>query len=184
MKFLVLSDVHYPFTDKKLLVEIMRKEKPDKLILLGDIIEEKNAADEFFGLIPPALRKETYFVRGDDDKVRGEYSVLRLKNGGRKFVFMHGHQLNVKSDDVTKLIARFFKLFGNDLPMLAFAKLARRKLHLTDEYVVLGHSHGLKRFDSIRAVCAGTLSNLYGVYNDRGYVVIDDGKITLKRVRL
>ena len=182
MKILVLSDIHYPFTDTDAVKTAIKTEHPDKLILLGDTIENARDKKKFFNLIPKSLKKNTYYIIGDEDKVRAKYEILKLKIGKEKFVFVHGHQFNIGSDRTTAYIAFAFKVFRKDLPLFAFSKRAREKLRLTDEYLVLGHTHGLKYFKSIRTVCSGTMSSLKGVYNDRGYVVIDNGRIELRRL--
>jgi predicted phosphodiesterase len=181
MKILVLSDIHYPISDSKLIKRILLREKPQKLVLLGDIINDKGYAKKFFSLIPKRLKKQTYFVQGDEDRVKADYDMLKLEDAGKKFIFIHGHQFNVMhSEKTTYFLATVFKLFNYALPLFAFALKARKKLALTDEYLFLGHSHGLKRFKSIKTICCGTLSNLDIVYKDKGYVVISDGKIELK----
>ena len=184
MKILVLSDIHYPFTDVDAIKTAIKSESPDKLVLLGDTIEKAGTERDFQSLIPKSLGRNTYYVMGDEDKIKAKYEILRIKVGKRKFVFVHGHQFNIGSDRVTACIASAFKIFGSGLPLFAFSERARKKLRLTDEYLVLGHTHGLKYFESIRTVCSGTMSELKGVYNDRGYVVINNGDIELRRIRL
>ncbi len=183
MRILVLSDIHYPFSDEREILRIISKEKPSKIILNGDIIAKAGLLRRFFRLIPKRLRRNTYFINGDEDRVKGDYDVLRLRMGDARLVFIHGHQFNIKSDNVTANIARLFKIFGSSVPLFLFAFYARRRLHLHGEYLFLGHSHGLKNFKSIRTVCCGTISNLRGVYNDRGYVVIDNGKVRIVKLR-
>lgn len=182
MKILVMSDIHYPFTKDSDIKRIISKEKPEKLVLTGDIIVEPKLRKRFFDLIPKNLRKRTYFITGDEDRVKGDYEKLEITSGKRTLVFMHGHQFNIKSDKITAKIARAFKMINRDLPLFAFSLCARKRLHLKDEYLFLGHTHGLRKFNMLKTTCCGTLSELKGVYSDRGYVIITRGDI--KTVKL
>lgn len=184
MKILIMSDIHYPFSYKSEIKETIKKEKPDKIVLTGDIIVRKEKYKEFFDIIPKNLRKNTYYITGDEDKVRGDYDKVALDVDGKRLVFIHGHQFNIKSDKVTARIARAFKLINRDLPLFIFSVYAKHKLGLHNEYLFLGHTHGLRKFKSINVTCCGTFSNLKGVYSDRGYVTIDNGVITTKRLKL
>ncbi len=182
MKILVMSDVHYPYSDRDDIKRIIGKEAPDKLMLTGDVIGERSSSSEFFGLIPKRLKKNTYFIEGDEDDVRGKYKIVRLKADGIRMVFVHGHQFNLGPEGFTAKIARLFGVLSRDLPLFAFCLYARLRLGLHDEYLFVGHSHGLRNFKSIKSVCCGTVSKLNGVYSDRGYVVIDGGSIRLERL--
>lgn len=52
LRLLILSDVHYPYTDEAVLLDILREEKnADKIIFLGDNVREDRNGPKFLDLI-------------------------------------------------------------------------------------------------------------------------------------
>src|ERR1700722_18313832 len=90
MKILVMSDTHYPITDTKQFLSIISQERPDKIIFLGDNVQNISYTEEFIQLVQTSICKDYVFIVGDDDiSMKGEKSLaLNLK--GRKLIFIHG----------------------------------------------------------------------------------------------
>jgi uncharacterized protein len=173
-KILVLSDVHYPYTDVKQILGIINQELPDKVIFLGDTIQKKGDVEEFNRLIRTTACKDFVFILGDDDPpLRGEKS-LYLELGGRKFLFIHGFQFNLSSEENTRKIAATLRRIHRDLPVLGFAMISKIRSRSFRTYLILGHSHALKFFPKLKVACAGCLTTEKNVYNDRGYLVIEE----------
>lgn len=179
MKVLVLSDIHYPSADEKLLKRIIKTEKPDKLVLLGDIINEKGSDKRFFRMIEALIGDNYYFVRGDEDKVSYGLANLTLEINDEKFFFAHGHKLQLINDKPVAYMAGKIKLLNVNLPVFLFAAVARTRRLFAGGEIILGHTHALRRFPRLKVTCAGTLTTLKNIYNDHGYVVIDKNGVRL-----
>jgi uncharacterized protein len=183
MKILVLSDIHYPLTDTNELFSVINKELPDRIILLGDVVQDTSLMPEFLKLLETRSSCRDYvLVRGDSDEVTAAPSIksLRLNLKGKDFIFIHGHQFNVWSEKFTKKVSNILKKFDRNLPVLAYAVISRIKSQNFEAYLILGHSHALKFFPRLRVACAGCLTLEKNIYNDRGYLVIDDGTDALQ----
>ncbi len=173
MRVLVLSDIHYPHTDTRVLISIVKKEKPDKLILLGDIINDKGYDKKLFKLVERLVGDNYYFVKGDEDKVNYGLSKLTMEINGVRFLFAHGHKLQMVGDEPVEYIAEKIKSINKNAPLLMYAIVARLRNIFFKGEIVLGHVHALRRFKRLRVTCAGTLTDLNNIYNEKGYVVID-----------
>jgi uncharacterized protein len=172
-KILVLSDLHYPQTDITQILDIINQELPDKVIFLGDTIQRTGSVEEFDHLIRTTPCNEFAFILGDDDPpLQGERS-LYLELGGRKFLFIHGFQYNLSSEENTRKIATALRRIHRDLPVLGFAIISKIRSRSFKTYLILGHSHALKFFPKLKVACAGCLTTEKNVYNDRGYLVIE-----------
>ncbi len=112
MKFLIASDIHGSAYYCKLLVEAVKKEKADKIIILGDILyhgprndlpkdyEPKRVID----LLNP-LKERLLCVRGNCDTevdqmvldfpILADYAVISV--GNRALYATHGHRFNPNS---------------------------------------------------------------------------------------
>ena len=146
MKVLVLSDIHYPFTDRTLLKKVISGEKPDKIVLLGDIIEKKGSDKRFFWEIEKLVGDNYYFLRGDEDKTDYGLSSLILRLGKKEFLFMHGNKLQLMDDKRTGFLVKIIKKLDKRLPLFLFAAAARIRNSFFGGEVVLGHAHALFRF--------------------------------------
>lgn len=179
MKLLVLSDVHFPYTNANFIKNLLKQIDPDKIILLGDIFEEKQGAERFFDL----LKSYRYImINGDNDKIKS-IDIYRETIDGKKFVFMHGHQFQIINEKTTGKLALVGKRLHQDLPLILHALYARVALHLANEYLILGHTHALRYIKLLRTAYAGTLYKFGGwVYADRGYIIIENGKIILHKI--
>lgn len=184
MKILVLSDIHYPYTNKNRIRDIIKKEEPDVTVLLGDIIEKQGYDKDFFRFISRITRKNYYFLKGDEDKVNYGLPNLLLQDGKRKYFFYHGNKLQGMSDEKTGFFVKKMKNLNPKLPLFLFAFAARIRKPFFKGEIVLGHAHAMFRFNILRVSGAGTMTYLKNIYNDKGYLVIERGKIRFNKINL
>ncbi|MBE6787568.1 MAG: phosphodiesterase [Ruminococcaceae bacterium] len=109
MKFLIASDIHGSAKYLKMLLEAFKKEKPDKMLLLGDILyhgprndlPENYAPKEIIALLNP-LKDKLLCVRGNCDTevdqmvldfpILADYAVIPV--GSRLIYATHGHKFS------------------------------------------------------------------------------------------
>ena len=107
MKFLIASDIHGSAKFCKMLLEAFKKEKADKMLILGDILyhgprndlPENYAPKEIIALLNP-LKDKLLCVRGNCDTevdqmvldfpILADYAVIPVKN--RLLYATHGHK--------------------------------------------------------------------------------------------
>ena len=51
MKVLVLSDIHYPYTDTKLIKRVIEFSNPDRIIVTGDVVVNKDRYEDFINFL-------------------------------------------------------------------------------------------------------------------------------------
>lgn len=178
-KAIVLSDIHYPYCNMREINEIIRKESPEIIILLGDIItENENDIDKFFSNVN-FPRDKIIYIQGDDDKVIADTEILRIAN--LNITLVHGHQFF--SENTQYSFAKLLKKVSRDIPPFLFCQVARLFLR-TKDFLVLGHSHALVQFPY--CINAGTLSLLENLYSDRGYAIIENkrGRKMIKTIKI
>jgi len=175
MKILVLSDIHYPFTDRIRLAAIINEEKPDRTIFLGDNVSDETHAKEFLRFISETGCHDYVLIKGDNDIALTYEKELEMNIDGRSFKFVHGYQFSVGGEQTTARIASVLKKVHERLPVLAYAIFSKAKSR-SNGYLILGHSHALAFFPRLRVACAGCLTTEKNIYNDRGYVVISSGE--------
>ena len=174
-KVLVFSDIHLPYSKPDALKRIVFAESPDLLVLLGDIVVDPRFDYKSIFTVP------TVFVRGDEDVVDGDTDVLELVYPNFNVVLLHGHQFFKESSQ--KFLAELLKKVHPSIPPFLFCSFFRL-LFPTHYFLILGHSHALIKFNSIRCVNAGTLTTLKNLYNDHGYVVIEPNrKVEIVRLK-
>jgi predicted phosphodiesterase len=180
-RILVISDTHYPLTDEKEILGIIGRERPDKLIVLGDIAESPSYAQEFMQILRSSSCKDQVFIRGDNDAQVPALKSYKMNLDGRELVFIHGHQYNVVSERFTKRLAYFLKKFNRNLPVFGYALYSRVKSGSRRSFIFLGHSHALVYFPRLRVASCGCQSSTQNVYNDRGYLTIEsrDARVEL-----
>jgi len=162
-KVLVFSDIHLPYSKPDTLKRIISAENPDLLVLLGDVVVDPRFDYRSIFTVP------TVFVKGDEDVVDGDTDVLELIYPNFNVVLLHGHQFFKESSQ--RFFARLLKRVNPSIPPFLFCSFFRL-LFPTHSFLILGHSHALVKFNSIKCVNAGTLTSLKNLYNDHGYVVI------------
>ena len=168
MKYLVLSDIHGSLHYAKKIEEIMNKESPEKIGLLGDLyyhgprnpLTEEYAPKEVADILN-SYKDKILAVRGncdaEVDQMISEFKLeenLRLKIGEKKFLFTHGHKFNID----------FWP--NEDFDVLVY-----------------GHFHTgfIKEFEGKLFVNAGSIS-LPKNGTENSYLIIDETKISLKNV--
>lgn len=108
MKLLVVSDIHGSSYYGRKIQEIFNKERPDKIILLGDLyyhgprnpLSEKydpqNVSDILNGL-KDYIRCTKGNCDAEVDQMISEFEFednIEIEMGGKKFIFTHGHKYN------------------------------------------------------------------------------------------
>ena len=168
MKYLVVSDIHGSRYYAEKLENIIKTEKPDKIILLGDLYyhgprnplpkeyEPKKVAE-----ILNSYKDKILAVRGncdaEVDQMISEFKLeenLILEISGKKFFFTHGHKYNIDNLPEEKIDA-----------------------------LVYGHFHTgfIKEKEGIIFVNAGSIT-LPKNNTKNSYLLIDKCKIYLKDV--
>jgi putative phosphoesterase len=124
MKYLVASDIHGSSYYAKLLEERISIERPDKIILLGDLyyhgprnpLTEKYSPSEV-SIILNKYKDMILCTRGncdaEIDEMISEFPMeenITLELGGKKFFFTHGHRYNKDNppDDFDALVYGHF----------------------------------------------------------------------------
>lgn len=168
MKFIVISDIHgsnYYMNKMKQRIDI---EKPDKIILLGDLYYHgpRNPLTEEYNPQEVAktlnhLKDNIIAVRGncdaEVDQMISEFKIQDsaiIENNNKKFFFTHGHKYNI--DNYPE----------NDFDILVY-----------------GHFHTgfIKKKDGKIFVNSGSIS-LPKNDTQNSYLIIDDEKIYLKNI--
>ena len=109
MKYLVVSDIHGSGYYAKKLEEIINKENPDKIILLGDLyyhgprnpLTLEYAPREVANILN-SHKDKILAVRGncdaEVDQMISQFKLeenIELEINGKKFFFTHGHKYNI-----------------------------------------------------------------------------------------
>ena len=167
MKYLVISDIHGSNYYAKKINEIYEKEKPDKIILLGDLYYHgpRNPLTEEYNPMEVAkilnnLKEKILCVRGncdaEVDEMISEFKFednIELTISGARFFFTHGHKYNI--DNIPENI----------------------------DVLVYGHLHTgfIKERNGVICVNSGSIS-LPKNNTEHGYLVIEGKEIMLKDV--
>jgi uncharacterized protein len=173
-KILILSDIHYPLTSKNELLEIINLERPDKVIFLGDTIQKTSDTHDFDHLVQTTTCHDFSFITGDEDPPHLGTESLHLTLSGRKFLFVHGFQFNLSSEDNTRKLAKTLRKVHKNLPLFGYSLISKIRSRSFRTYLILGHSHALKFFPRLKVACAGCLTTEGNLYNDRGYLVLEE----------
>ena len=168
MKYLVFSDIHGSAFFAKRITELVNKENPDKVILLGDLYyhgprnplpQGHNPMEvcEIFNKMKDVI----YCVKGncdaEVDEMISQFDMmpnLELEIGSKKFFFTHGHKFNI-----------------DNIPEIDFGVL------------VYGHFHTgfIKENEGKIFVNAGSIS-LPKNGTPNSFLVITDDEIVLKDI--
>jgi len=174
MKILVISDLHYPYCDVKELLNIVKKESPDKIVLLGDIINKKEHYFDFLRILRNYLDRIIY-VCGDNERLLNinckKYVIID------KILLYHGDSLNFLSERITKIIAKIIGKISKRILKEVIAFRAKKSGYT----VIIGHSHLLGKSLLFNVYFSGTLTKK-SYFLERGYIVIKDGKIICKKL--
>ncbi len=202
-KLLVLSDVHYPLPISPLFTEIIEKENPDKVILLGDNVDNYGSRrdlldiyKEFIGVYKSLFPLErTILLIGDND-YQGRKDVLDYVkslpkiNGSDIFTYTYKNLFlfhgNIESAHWQELIGKYAGIISSKinveiLPQM-LAKRVIQKYQIPSNFIVLlGHIHYLGQIG--RTMFCGTLNEnkiIYPKELSMGYVVIDSNNSAIK----
>ena len=167
MKFLVVSDIHGSYYYAKKFKEIYEKEKPDQIILLGDLYYHgpRNSLTEEYSPMKVAgilndYKDKILCIRGNCDAEVDEmisdfkfHDKIELTIGEARFFFTHGHIYNM--DNVPENI----------------------------DVLVYGHLHTgfIEKENGVIFVNSGSIS-LPKNNTAHSYLTIDEHKIILKDV--
>ena len=170
MQLLVISDIHGSYYYAKKILEIERKEKPDKIILLGDLYyhgPRNKLTDEYNPMevakILNSLKDKLEVVKGncdaEVDEMISEFPFnehLEMKVNGYNLFLSHGHKYNI-----------------DNLPPLG----------LKIDIMMYGHFHigFIKEKNGIVFANPGSIS-LPKENSKHSYLIFDDNKLILKDV--
>lgn len=124
MKYVVVSDIHGSLYYTKVLLDIIKKEEPDQIIILGDLYYHgpRNPLPREYNPMEVAkilntLKEQLIVIRGNCDAVVdemiSEFSFVDHYNiiiNNKKVMFTHGHLYNKEyiPDDIDVLIYGHF----------------------------------------------------------------------------
>ena len=167
MKYLVVSDIHGSGYYAEKIEEIVKKENPDKIILLGDLYYHgpRNRLTDGYNPMEVSKILNKYkdiilCTRGncdaEVDEMISEFKFedsIQLTIGEKIFFFTHGHKYNI--DNIPQNI----------------------------DVLVYGHFHTgyIKEKDGVLCVNAGSIS-LPKNDTPHSYLIIDDKQIILKDI--
>ena len=115
MKYLVFSDIHGSAFFAKRIEELVNRENPDKVILLGDLYyhgprnplpqeHSPMTVCEIFN----SMKDKIFCVKGncdaEVDEMISEFEIIpniELKIGDKNFFFTHGHKYNIDNEPET-----------------------------------------------------------------------------------
>lgn len=168
MKYLVFSDIHGSEFYAKKIQELVHKESPDNVILLGDLYYHGPRNSLPTGHNPMEvckifneMRDKILCVKGncdaEVDEMISEFEMMKnfeLEIGGKNFFFTHGHKFNIDNRPNTNF-----------------------------DVLVYGHFHTgfIKKVDNKIFVNAGSIS-LPKNDTPNSFIVINDDEIILKDV--
>ncbi len=200
MKTLILSDIHYPISKISTIEEILNQQKPDNVILLGDIIEPFNGMKSILDLHKEFIQlfskifpmNKTVYILGDNDyeKDKGieEYLNKLEKVNDDLFIFKSGNMMfyhgNIENNN--KLMESFGLHIGrvldrineNIFPLL-LSVVINVKLVSPKYYKFIGHIHLLKKLRISKTTFCGTLNPgriIYSKEKSLGYIIINHYK--------
>ena len=168
MKVLVISDIHGSGYYAEKIKEINEREKPDKIILLGDLYyhgPRNDLSQEYNPMkvaeILNSLKDKLLVVRGncdaEVDEMISEFEFndhILMKINGKMFYFTHGHKYNIEN-----------------IPYDDF------------DVMMYGHIHQgfIEEKEGLVFANPGSISIPKGG-SEHSYIVVDEDNITLKSV--
>lgn len=160
MRYLVLSDLHGSLKYASKLIDIIERENPDKIILLGDLYTSDFRSSQAVASILNIYKDIILCTRGNCDTSYDEQlskfdfeDNIRLKIGNKHFLFNHGHIYNINN-------------IPNDPDVLIYGHL---------------HTGFIKKCGNTLVINAGSIS--YPRKNTaHSYLLVDDYRIDLKDI--
>jgi len=195
-KILVLSDIHYPLPESELFEDIIFKENPDKVFLLGDSIDNYGTNYDLLDLYKEFIERfsvifpleKTAIILGDND-YQGDERIIRYINSLKKlndnaftytyknlFLF-HGNIEN--GNHVMEILGKYAGLAMKGINKTLLPELLMKRIRSVfnidnDKIVLAGHIHYLGYANG--GVFCGTLSTEPIIYKGKdslGYVLIE-----------
>lgn len=168
MKALVISDIHGSGYYGEKIKEINEKEKPDKIILLGDLYYHgpRNDLSQEYNPMKVAqmlnsLKDKLLVVRGNcDAEVDETISEFKFQDhilmeiNGKKFYFTHGHKYNIE------------KIPYDDFDIMIYGHIHQGFIQEKEGYIFAN---------------PGSIS-LPKCNTEHSYIIIESNKIILKNV--
>ncbi len=209
MKLLILSDVHYPNSNNDAF-SIIKNEKPNNLLLLGDTIDNSKSNKTILELYKIFFNKlktllpinSVYAIVGDNDyslsnekKILDFLNSLDLANKNKFFikkgnmVFFHGNlETSLKQESIGRQMLQTSKTLKLDKIAIFFLSLLIRiKLKAPfSKYLFFGHLHYLGKIPPKTFVC-GTLSKekiIYEKQKSYGYVIVEHENFIFKNAKI
>ena len=160
MKYLVISDLHGVRDYVRVTEDLIKKENPDKIVLLGDILS--NTEEDIYSSEVLNLYKDKIIgIRGNNDIYYGDrlldfklddFHIETIK--GKNFFFTHGHLL--------------YSYEFNNI-----------------DYIIMGHTHksGTSFYNGIKVINPGSIAlprdfhHTYMVISDKIYIKDVEGKV-------
>ena len=195
-KILVLSDIHYPLPESELFEDIIFKENPDKVFLLGDNIDNYGTNYDLLDLYKEFIERfsvifpleKTAIILGDND-YQGDKRIIKYINSLKKlnddaftytyknlFLF-HGNieNGNHAMEFLGKYAGLAMKVINKTLLPELLMKRIRSMYNIEKDKIALaGHIHYLGRVNG--GVFCGTLNTKPIIYKEKdslGYVLIE-----------
>jgi predicted phosphodiesterase len=212
-KILVLSDLHYPSPISSHFKNIIKKEHPDIVVLLGDVIDDSKSKASMLNLYKEFIKKfksvfpieKSIILLGDNEgrmkdytinkKISDYLSTLKKINKNnitytyKNLFFFHGNiERSFFQERMGYFIGKIALSIHKKLLPYTLMKMIRIKFKLSNNTIpLIGHIHYLGIVDN--GVFCGTLHKqkiLYEKQKSLGYVVINDDKpkISISDIKL
>lgn len=157
MKYLVASDIHGSWYFTQILLEIIKKENPDKVILLGDLYYHgpRNGLSMEYDPMKVAkafneIKDKLEVIKGncdaEVDEMISEFkfqNYIRKEIGGKRFFFTHGHHYNIDNlpDNVDVLVYGHFHTgyvrFNNGVVCINAGSISLPKNATPNSYLII-----------------------------------------------
>lgn len=168
MKVLVISDIHGSLYYATKIIEINEVEKPEKIILLGDLYYHgsRNQLSQEYEPIKVAdilnsLKDKLLVVRGNCDSEVDQHiskfefqSYIFMEMNGKKFYFTHGHKYNIE------------KIPYNDFDIMIYGHI---------------HQGFIQQKDGFIFANPGSIS-FPRCNSEHSYLILQENEIVLKRI--
>ncbi len=200
MKILVISDLHFPLPYSGLYAKVIKKERPDVVVLLGDVVapSSPSSAVAFYKRFVKGYKKvfdtsKTVFLLGDNEGRCVDYSINKevssfldklpklnkdlLTYKYKNLFFFHGNiEHSFSQERSGYLIVKILTRIHEALFPFVLSSVIRYRFGLSrNEILFIGHIHYLGKVG--KNIFCGTFNKEKKIYNEEkslGYVTIVD----------